>query len=59
MEFISIDNLRNISATKKCQVFSSNINVIKEKDKKENVGKSKIINAIEMYKKNQNMTIYE
>ena len=59
MEFISIDNLRNISATKKCQVISSNINVIKEKDKKENVGKSKIINAIEMYKKNQNMTIYE
>ena len=57
MEFISIDNLRNINATKKCQVFSSNINVIKEKEK--NVGKSKIINAIELYKKNQNMNIYQ
>ena len=57
MDFISINNLRNISETKKCQVISSNITVIKEKDKKGNVGKSNIIKAIEMYKKNQNMSI--
>ena len=59
MEFISINNLINISEVKKCQISFSHINEIKLKEESLIVGKSKIINAIEMYKKNQNMTIYE